>query len=199
MITFEELLTSIKISEGYVSKIYLCPSGVRTIGYGFTSSCFVNGAMPETMTKGQADAKLEEIVRAKMTEVGKYLNIWGYNEQERNILLIPLTDFTYNCGIANLKNLTRSGDRSIYEILEKITEYNKGNGKVLQGLVKRRQIEKEWILENMKGIEKEPEEHSAKELQTLVNSIYGKDVLKVDGAIGKNSIKYIYALLLKLL
>lgn len=200
MITFNDLLTSIKISEGFSSKVYLCPSGVKTLGYGFTSSCFPAGKMPDTISKIDADDLLERIVKKLLEDVESQLKKWGYTDSEVLALKIPLTDFTYNCGMANLKNLTKSGTRSISEILDKITEYNKGAGKVLAGLVKRREMEKSWIIENLKGTPSiKPSEHTAKELQTLVNNLYGYDVLKVDGSIGKESIRYIYDLLLKMI
>lgn len=50
-----------------------------------------------------------------------------------------LVSFTYNCGSGNLKKLVK--DRSIEDIGKAILKYNKANGQVLQGLVRRRQAE----------------------------------------------------------
>lgn len=68
------------------------------------------------------------------------------NEVDERLLLNQnqfdaLVSFTYNCGIANLKKLTKG--RSKQMIGNKIVLYNKAGGMVLKGLVRRRNAEKE--------------------------------------------------------
>jgi LysM repeat protein len=55
-----------------------------------------------------------------------------------------LSSFCYNCGKGNLLKLVKG--RNISEVAEHITAYNKSSGKVLQGLVRRRQAEKDLFL-----------------------------------------------------
>lgn len=52
-----------------------------------------------------------------------------------------LVSFTYNCGAGNLKKLVNG--RSLSQIADAMLAYNKGSGKVLPGLVKRRQAERD--------------------------------------------------------
>lgn len=202
MLTIENLLTQIKIFEGFRTKKYKdCGAGVETIGYGFTKSCFTYGAMPDTITKDEADKILIKEVDKILKDVLLKLHEFKYSDRDIDILLLPLVDFTYNCGMGNLRNLTKAGARTVDEIAQKIVEYNKAGGKVLKGLTTRREWEKSEILANMKEVKKcisGENWPTAQELQTLVNQIYGEDVLAVDGKIGKNTIKYTYELLLKL-
>ena len=48
--------------------------------------------------------------------------------------------FCYNIG--SIDQLTAHGERSIQQISQSILLYNKGGGKVLKGLVRRREFEK---------------------------------------------------------
>ena len=53
-----------------------------------------------------------------------------------------LVSFTYNLGQGTLIQLTANGTRSDRVIYEKMLQYNKCGGKVLKGLVKRREDER---------------------------------------------------------
>lgn len=55
-----------------------------------------------------------------------------------------LVSFAYNCGVGNLRKLVTG--RSINEIGEKILLYNKAGGKVLKGLQRRREAERNLYL-----------------------------------------------------
>lgn len=199
MLSFKELLKKVEDFEGFSTYPYRCPSNVLTIGFGQTSSCFPSGKMPDSITRQDAEKLLEKNLTNTMTYVESRLSLWGYSEEEVQICLLPITDFTYNCGYSNFANLFKNGKRNIEEVIEKIVEYNKSNGTVLKGLVNRRKWEQDILKKHLaeyRTIEKE--NPTAKDLQMLVNNIYGEDVLKVDGIIGKNSIKFTYNLLLKL-
>lgn len=145
--TYEQLINKIKSWESFRAEVYICPAGEKTIGYGFTAPCFPNGKVPNTITKQDADELLNKIVTKYVDNVKMRLENWHYNEWEINALLYPLTDFTYNCGYGNLDRLTQYGKRDFWEICEHICQYNKSNGKVLNGLKKRRDWEYAEILD----------------------------------------------------
>jgi len=135
MKTSSKGIVLIKSFEGCHLTSYQCPSGVWTIGYGHTAG--VSKGM--TITQAQADAYLA-------SDLAKY-------ENYVNALKLPLNQnqfdalvsFTYNCGNGNLKKLVKN--RRLTQIAEAILLYNKSNGKVLAGLVRRRQAERELFLQ----------------------------------------------------
>lgn len=131
----------IKKYEGCRLTAYKCPAGVWTIGYGHTAG--VKQGM--TISQAQADAFLVEDLVKYERKVNKYSK-YNFNQAQFN----SLVSFAYNVG--SIDGLTKNGTRSIAQISEAITLYNKGGGKVLPGLVKRRAEEK--ALFNSKNSEK---------------------------------------------
>ena len=130
---FEELVEKVKQFEGFRNTAYRCPAGVLTIGYGRTENVKQNdvtNVSRETIwLKGRL---LDDMsyVRYKMQK---------YNLSDNEIY--ALTDFVFNLGRKRLDTLTVNYTRTKNEIKEAILLYNKANGKVLQGLVKRREWE----------------------------------------------------------
>ncbi|MDE6738048.1 MAG: glycoside hydrolase family protein, partial [Lachnospiraceae bacterium] len=55
-----------------------------------------------------------------------------------------LTSFCYNCGNGSLEKLVNGRDAAT--VADKLLLYNKGGGKVLPGLVRRREEERELFL-----------------------------------------------------
>ena len=106
-----------------------------TIGYGHYGSDVLPGMV---ISRTQAEAYLAQ-------DLAKY-------EKSVNALNIPLNQnqfdalvsFAYNCGSGNLKKLVRG--RSLQQIADAMLQYNKGSGKVLPGLTKRRQAERTLFL-----------------------------------------------------
>lgn len=192
--TFQELVNQVKVWEGFRSERYLCPSGVPTIGYGFTASQFSDHVVPLHMSKDEADVMLTNVMYKWVNDVLEELRRMGYTQKECDILLYPLTDFAYNCGMGNLIQLCADGWRSVSEIIEKIVLYNKSAGKVLNGLVKRREWERDEIkkLYNVKV----PPTYTAKDVQEYLNEMYGENLV-VDGILGRESIKAIMKALRK--
>lgn len=128
-------LELIKKFEGCKLIAYKDASCILTIGYGHTSGVTAG----QTITQAQADAFLKADCATAENAVNSYDSKYNFNQNQFDALV----SFTYNCGSGNLKLLTNSGNRTIAEISEKITAYNKSGGKVLQGLVNRRAAEKE--------------------------------------------------------
>ena len=62
-----------------------------------------------------------------------------------------LVSFAYNCGAGNLKKLVNG--RSLSQIADAMLAYNKGSGKVLPGLVKRRQAERDLFCSGLAASE----------------------------------------------
>lgn len=96
--------------------------------------------------KGETTISREEAERRLSDELGKARRHveavnkkYGYNFQPNE--LDALTSFAYNIG--NINQLTDDGKRDRQQIATKMLEYNRAGGKVLKGLVKRRQAEQE--------------------------------------------------------
>lgn len=143
MKTTKEVFEKIKEFEGLRLTAYKCPAGVWTIGYGHTSG--VKQGM--TITKSQAEKYLKEDIENIEKKVDIILNkrcLTGLNIYQYSALV----SFTFNCGSTNLSNLTK--DRTVENIGKAITLYNKSNGKVLQGLVTRRQWESDYFFRQEK-------------------------------------------------
>ena len=127
-------LNLIKKYEGLRLEAYKCPSGIWTIGYGHTNG--VTQGMK--ISHEQADIFLRSDVANSEKYVNQYDAIYHFTQNQYDALV----SFTYNCGAGNLKKLVNGGQRTIAEISNAMPNYNKGGGKVLNGLVKRRADEK---------------------------------------------------------
>ena len=142
-------LELIKKFEGCRLKAYKCPAGVWTIGWGHTGDV-VEG---QTITQAQADQMLRDDMAAYEQQVMRYHDIYKWNQNEFD----ALTSFAYNVG--SIHQLTAHGTRSRDVIADKILAYNRSGGKVLAGLTRRRQAERELFLEPVKT---DPEEQGWK-------------------------------------
>jgi len=124
--------------EGCRLTAYKCPAGVWTIGYGHTGT--VDGVKigkGMKITKDKAAQLLRSDCARFEAHVSKY-GPWNQNEFD------ALVSFAYNVG--NINGLTASGKRSRAEIAGAMLRYNKAGGKVLAGLTRRRQAERELFL-----------------------------------------------------
>lgn len=113
-----------------------------TIGYGHYGPDVVPGMK---ITPGQAETYLKADL-AKFEKAVDDLRL-NLNQSQHD----ALTSFAYNCGTGNLKKLCEG--RSLSEIANKMLAYNKGGGKVLAGLTRRRNAEKALFLSGV------PENH----------------------------------------
>lgn len=132
----------IKEFEGFESKPYLCPSGIPTIGYGNTM--YTNGERvtmdDEEITEEQAEEMLLDTIKSVEKQVKNVLEVKLKPHQ-----LAALISFTYNVGIGNLSNSTLlawvNSNPDYSRIPEQFRRWNKGGGRVLKGLVRRREAE----------------------------------------------------------
>lgn len=129
-------LNLIKSFEGCRLKAYkpVAAEKYYTIGYGHYGPD-VSANM--TITQAQADAYLVADCNKFVNAVNKYANLPWMNQNRFDALV----SFTYNCGSGNLDKLLKNGTRTVEQVANSLPAYNKGSGKVLAGLVRRRQAE----------------------------------------------------------
>lgn len=200
--TFDEFVEKVATFEGFRPTVYNDSGGVPTIGYGFTEDKFIGMG---TMTKEYAKSLLREKLIYLKKDVESKLEKWGYIYN--NNMLLALTDFTYNCGMGNLLQLTDNGKRTLKTISEKIVLYNKCStpkGKIeLKGLTTRRHWEQKLFNSEFENVSRETFTNA--DIQSLCNAIITNSdlkeftILKVDGIIGDRSREVIFKLLSNLL
>ena len=126
--------------EGLRLTAYKCPAGVWTIGYGHTK-----GVQPDMkINLAQATQFLKEDLKSSEKYVNQYVKV-AINQNQFDALV----SFTFNCGCGALKSSTLLKKLNKGDYLGAANEFlrwNKSNGKVLNGLVKRRKAEKELFL-----------------------------------------------------
>jgi lysozyme len=129
--------------EGFSSKPYICPAGYPTIGYG---TVYKPDGTKVTMQDAPISRELanewlmRELRNNYMAGVLKASPILIRNQR----LLAAITDFAYNLGVGRYRASTLKRRVDANDLLGVETELRKwirGGGKVLPGLVKRRQAE----------------------------------------------------------
>lgn len=125
-------LDLIKHFEGFRAQAYLCPAGVWTIGYGTTKG----------VKKGQV-VDIEKANKMLLSDVAKF------EKNVNDLVKVKLTQdqfdalvaFVYNVGPTNFKNSTLLSllNQGMYDkVDEQLLRWNKANGRVLDGLTRRR-------------------------------------------------------------
>lgn len=120
-------------------KAYHCPANVLTIGWGHTNH---HGRKFDATTKWTSE-ECHQVFFEDME---------GFERSVRKLVKVPLTDyqfdalvsFCYNCGEGNLAKSTllkRVNAGDFEEAALQFHKWNKANGKVLKGLVRRRASE----------------------------------------------------------
>lgn len=131
----------IKEYEGCKLKAYRCSAGVLTIGYGSTGSHVKEGMV---ITQAEAESLLKkDLVR--------------FEEGVNSVVSVPMTQgmfdalvsFSFNLGLGNLKSSTllkkvNAGDKA--GAANEFLKWDKAGGKVLAGLMRRREAEKRLFL-----------------------------------------------------
>jgi len=130
-----EGLALIKSFEGCRLVAYKCPAGVWTIGYGHTAGVCEG----QVISQAQADNMLKSDMKKYEKYVTDNVKI-PLNENQFSALV----SFCYNCGVGNLRTLVKN--RNTQQIADAMILYNKASGKVLAGLVRRREAERKLFL-----------------------------------------------------
>jgi lysozyme len=136
------LIELIKKFEGFSAVPYMCPASVVTIGYGSTR--YADGRKV-TMTDNSITIE-GAIILLKQTLKQYELAVDAYCRDDINQNQFDaLVDFAYNCGNGNLKSSTLlkkvNTNPNDPTIAAEFRKWNKGGGKVLKGLVNRREAE----------------------------------------------------------
>ena len=137
-------LELIKHFEGCELEAYKCAAGVWTIGYGHIKTAV------EGMTISQSYA--DELLDGEIVEYEDYVNaaVTAPLSQDQ---FDALVSWTFNLGNGNLNASTmlKVLNRGEYEeVPAQMKRWNKAGGKVLEGLIRRREAEanlfeeKEW-------------------------------------------------------
>lgn len=144
----DEGLNLVKSFEGFHLTAYKCPAGVWTIGYGHTGT--VDGkAICEGMKI--TEAKATELLKQDMKKFENAVTNAALTFEPNENQFSALVSFAFNCGAGNLKTLVKG--RSAAVVAEKMLLYNKANGKVLNGLTRRREAERELFLKGVKDMD----------------------------------------------
>ena len=131
----EEGKALIKKFEGCELEAYKCPAGVWSIGFGFTKDVKEGDVWSQSHAEEMLDIELEE-----------------YEEYVTDLVDVPLNEnqfsslvaWCYNLGPTNLvqSTLLSKLNAGLYEdVPHEIKRWNKANGEVLEGLVRRREAE----------------------------------------------------------
>jgi len=131
----EVLYSLIRRFEGLRLRAYFCPAGVLTCGYGSTGPDINVGTV---WTKGEAEARMRRDA-SKFDRAARAL-CPAQNES----VTAALADFAYNLGATRLAGSTlrrkiNAGD--ITGARKEIVKWVRGGGKILPGLVVRRNVE----------------------------------------------------------
>jgi lysozyme len=129
--------------EGFSSKPYICPAGYPTIGYGtvYKPDGSKVTMRDQPISKELAnDWLMRELQHNYMAGVLKASPILIRNQR----LLAAITDFAYNLGVGRYRASTlkrRVDSNDLLGVETELRKWIRGGGKVLPGLVKRRQAE----------------------------------------------------------
>lgn len=142
----EEGIRVIKYFEGFHSNIYLCPAGVLTIGYGSTrgkdgKKLRKNAAC---ITEAEGEELLKRDIKSAENSIKRLIKV-TLNENEFS----ALCSFVYNLGSGNLQSSTLRSklNREDYQgAADEFPKWRKAGGKVLKGLVLRREMERSLFL-----------------------------------------------------
>ena len=183
----------LKKFEGCKLKAYRCPANVCTIGYGHTSAAgapqVVDGMI---ITQADADDILKrDIVKFEVAVMDLVKVKLTQNQFD------VLVDFVYNAGDKNLQSSTllkKVNAGKFDEVPAELMKWTKGGGKVLPGLVRRRQAEAAWW-----SADQHVEEHEQRAdpdpvpVRTMADSKQGNAALLTAGIGGLGAAKEIAA------
>lgn len=129
--------------EGLMLQPYLCTSNVKTVGFGSTISDIPdlpNWAWDKTITVAEAVQYYLKGIKKYEDAVNKALMVAVTQEQ-----FDALVSITYNIGIGGMQKSTFmrliNQNASVDQIVAAMKKFNMGGGKVVQGLINRRNKE----------------------------------------------------------
>ena len=115
---------------------YICPAGFWTIGYGHLCD-----ATNPPITEAEAEVYLARDLQTAVAATLRYCPVLATEPEER---LAAIVDFTFNLGAGRLQTSTlrrRINQRDWAAAAQELCRWVHGAGKVLPGLVARREAE----------------------------------------------------------
>ena len=120
---------------------YICPAGFWTIGYGHLCD-----PKHPPITEAEAEVYLARDLQTALTATPRYCPVLATEPEAR---LAAIVDFTFNLGAGWLQTSTlrrRINQRDWSSAGQELRRWVYSGGKVLPGLVKRREAEAAWLL-----------------------------------------------------
>jgi len=133
--------------EGFSSKPYICPAGYATIGYGTVyrpdgkKVTMQDEPIPKELAEEWLISELKHNYMAGVLKTSPHL----INYPEK---LGAISDFAYNLGVARYRSSTlkrRVNEEDWDAAKVEIKKWVRGGGRVLRGLVIRRDAEAEFL------------------------------------------------------
>lgn len=115
---------------------YICPAGFWTIGYGHLCD-----PKHPPITEAEAEAYLARDLQTALVATLRYCPVLATGPESR---LAAIVDFTFNLGAGRLQTSTlrrRINQRDWAAVEEELRRWVLGGGKILRGLVDRREAE----------------------------------------------------------
>ena len=122
---------------------YICPAGYWTIGYGHLCD-----SKHPPITEAEAEVYLARDLQTALAATLRYCPGLAAEPEGR---LAAIVDFTFNLGAGRLQTSTlrrRINQRDWVVAGQELRRWVYGGGKVLPGLVTRREAEAAWLLRN---------------------------------------------------
>ena len=176
----------IKSFEGCYTRAYWDKWGkVWTIGYGHTGKDVYSGLV---ISEQQA----ENLLKQDLKRFEGYVNNRKYVPQKLNQNQFDaLVSFSFNLGQGNLKRLCTN--RTLSQIANEMTAYNKSKGKVLRGLTRRRQAEKKLFLSGGTALSPlTPQYYPPKIIDPIMNTPIGDFTLHMDTILEKTKNDFVF-------
>lgn len=120
---------------------YICPAGFWTIGYGHLCD-----PKHPPIIEAEAEAYLARDLQSALAATLRYCPVLATEPEGR---LAAIVDFTFNLGAGRLQTSTRRhqvNQRDWVASGRELRRWVYGSGKVLPGLVIRREAEAAWLL-----------------------------------------------------
>jgi len=141
MQTSQRGINLIKSFESFRSNPYLDAVGIPTIGYGSTRGVTMD---MDPITESQATQMLMDDLGSFENVINNYV-IQPLNQNQFD----ALASFVYNCGPGNFENstmLTMLNNADYDSAAEQFLRWDRAGGQVIQGLLNRRQTERNLFL-----------------------------------------------------
>ena len=163
-------LDLIKRWEGCKLKAYKCSAGVWTVGYGLTTSAgFIEVGPNTTITQAEADWYLEKTIEKFLAQIEPAITA-SINANE----LGAFTSLAYNIGPTAFRKSSalrhfNAGNKD--KVPNALRMWRKAGGKVVKGLVNRREAEVDLFLTPVIAEKPAPVRTSAVQSKTLQASV----------------------------